>query len=203
MSSPVLSARTEGEGGRPGSNRYREDHDLACLPLTPRPPRWTAGTTGFEPAASRLTNECSSAELRPLRLHGAGGIRTHGLELMRLARTAAPLPRYLAGRSRTCDLRRPKPAGRPRSPTTRWIEHPRRESNPRLRVEDPASSPFDHGGMRLRRQGSNLRLTGNSRASYRLDHAGVGGRGGSRTPKARRPTRLRGGIPRRWQPFPG
>lgn len=25
--------------------------------------------------------------------HGAGGIRTHGLELMRLARTATPLPR--------------------------------------------------------------------------------------------------------------
>ena len=39
---------------------------------------------------------------------------------MRLARTAPPLPRSLAGRSRTCDLRRPKPAGWPRSPTTRW-----------------------------------------------------------------------------------
>ncbi len=57
----------------------------------------------------------------------AGGIRTHGLELMRLARTAAPLPRvapqarngYLAGRSRTCDLRRPKPVGWPVSPTAR------------------------------------------------------------------------------------
>ena len=51
------------------------------------------GTTGFEPAASRLTSECSAlSELRPLG-SGAGGIRTHGLELMRLARTTAPLPR--------------------------------------------------------------------------------------------------------------
>jgi hypothetical protein len=44
---------------------------------------------------------------------------------MRLARTAAPLPRValqgLAGRSRTCDLRRPKPAGWPLSPTTRRL----------------------------------------------------------------------------------
>src|SRR5690348_2661654 len=47
---------------------------------------------------------------------GAGGIRTHGLELMRLARTAAPLPRNLAGWSRTSDLRLPKPAGWPSPP---------------------------------------------------------------------------------------
>jgi hypothetical protein len=32
---------------------------------------------------------------------------------------------------------------------------------------------FDHGGMKLRRQGSNLPLAINSRASYRLDHAGT------------------------------
>src|SRR5205823_10613501 len=51
-----------------------------------------AGTTGLEPAAARLTSERScSSELRPR--SSAGGIRTHGLELMRLARTAAPLPR--------------------------------------------------------------------------------------------------------------
>ena len=71
-------------------------------------------------------------------LHSAGGIRTHDLELMRLAGTATPLRRkqvgragkagpafgrrrkrapYLPGWSRTSDLRRPKPAGWPRSPT--------------------------------------------------------------------------------------
>ena len=50
----------------------------------------------------------------------------------------------LAGRSRTCDLRFPRPAGWPSSPTTR--RNPRRDSNPHLRVEGPASQPFDHGG---------------------------------------------------------
>lgn len=58
----------------------------------------------------------------------AGGIRTHGLELMRLAGTAAPLPRVarsarksrgLAGWSRTSGLRFPKPAGWPSFPTAR------------------------------------------------------------------------------------
>jgi hypothetical protein len=53
------------------------------------------------------------------------------------------------------------------------MKNPRRDSNPHLRVEGPVSSPFDHGGSRLRRQGSNLRLASNSRVSYRLDHAGT------------------------------
>jgi hypothetical protein len=86
--------------------------------------------------------------------------------------------------------------------------------------------------VKLRRQGSNLRLAINSRASYRLDYAETrrrqqdsnlraaeaayalatrclsysamppqGGRRGSRTPKTRRPTRFRDGIPRQWQSF--
>ena len=75
------------------------------------------GTTGLEPAASRLTSECSALlsyapkgkeereakDSRSCRWRGrrtpsssAGGIRTRGLELMRLARTAAPLPRKSA-----------------------------------------------------------------------------------------------------------
>ena len=66
------------------------------LPFTPRPPRSGDDRTltgGLSPDKRAL---CSS-ELRPL--SSAGGIRTHGLELMRLARTAAPLPRkvWLAG----------------------------------------------------------------------------------------------------------
>ena len=59
----------------------------------------TAGTAGLEPAASRLTSERSGRlSYAPIESR-AGGIRTHGLELMRLARTAAPLPRkvWLAG----------------------------------------------------------------------------------------------------------
>jgi len=52
----------------------------------------------------------------PILSSSAGGIRTHGLELMRLARTAELLYRAtisLAGWSRTSDLRCPKPAGWP------------------------------------------------------------------------------------------
>jgi hypothetical protein len=51
----------------------------------------TTRTTGLEPAASRWTAERSARLSYVPRC--AGGIRTHGLELMRLARTASPLPR--------------------------------------------------------------------------------------------------------------
>jgi hypothetical protein len=80
----------------------------------------TAGTAGLEPAASRLTSERSGRLSYAPIWSRAGGIRTHGLELMRLARTTAPLPRcwiWLArlepasggdvtGRGRTCDAPR-------------------------------------------------------------------------------------------------
>ena len=72
---------------------------------------------------------------------------------MRLARTAAPLPRCvagLAGWSRTSGLRFPKPAGWP-SPL-QPDENPRRDSNPRFRAENPASLPLDHGGMSISRR---------------------------------------------------
>src|SRR5204863_6853727 len=59
---------------------------------------------------------CTS-ELRPL--DSAGGIRTHGLELMRLARTASPLTRK-SGRQES-NLRSPAPeaGGVSNSPTAR------------------------------------------------------------------------------------
>ena len=113
------------KGGRSDSNRHCGIHTPRCLPL--HHGHHGAGTTGFEPAASRLRRSAqrSPAELRPdvlrmprrraltaaqgrrrqpaargrlarrlaLDVDSAGGIRTHGLELMRLARTAAPLPR--------------------------------------------------------------------------------------------------------------
>jgi hypothetical protein len=149
-----------------------EAHNLGCSPLTPRPPR--AGTTGLEPATSRLTSERSARLSYAPERDSAGGIRTHDLELMRLARTAAPLPRSLAGRSRTCDLRRPKPVGWP-APL-----QPEDERVPPAGFE-PAPSGlrarrhhrFDHGGRKLRRQGSNLRLASNSRACCPLHHAGI------------------------------
>jgi hypothetical protein len=112
---------------------------------------------------------------RTSRGDSAGGIRTHGLELMRLARTAAPLPRDESDRQES-NLRSPVPetGGVANSPTAR-----RRTSTPggtrtrSFRVEGPASSPFRPRGRELRRQGSNLPLASNSRASYRLDHAGT------------------------------
>ncbi len=177
------------------------DHNPGCFRL--HHGHHEAGTTGLEPAASRLTSECSgSSELRPRenrprkqkggrrdrlpatggrdvavcsapepavahrhscqrvsapppphrlaleacrsQLHvraralhqplfchflgppvggpivdSAGGIRTHGLELMRLARTAAPLPRK-SGRQES-NLRSPAPeaGGVSVSPTAR------------------------------------------------------------------------------------
>ena len=95
---------------------------------------------------------------------------------MRLARTAAPLPRNLAGRSRTCDLRRPKPVGWPAPLQPVVFSTPGGPRTRSFRVESPASSPVrprGHGMAKLRRQGSNLPLAINSRASCRLDHAGT------------------------------
>ena len=57
LSSPVLSVRVKGD--RPDSNRYREVHDLGCCRYTTATTRKGAGTTGLEPAAPRLTTECS------------------------------------------------------------------------------------------------------------------------------------------------
>ena len=45
-------------GGRPDSNRYHEVHNLECCRYTTATTE--AGTTGLEPAASRLTSECSA-----------------------------------------------------------------------------------------------------------------------------------------------
>jgi hypothetical protein len=52
----------------------------------------TGGVEPPQPEATRLQRGELSRAQRPL-VSGAGGIRTHGLELMRLARTAPPLPR--------------------------------------------------------------------------------------------------------------
>jgi hypothetical protein len=134
LSSPVLSVRkTEGRasgfepeprGSQPRMLPLHHDHQVSGDDRT-------------------RTGACSPDKrvLLPLSyvpMHSAGGIRTHGLELMRLARTASPLRRkqlgragkagpafgrrrkrapYLPGWSRTSDLRRPKPAGWPNSPT--------------------------------------------------------------------------------------
>ena len=112
VGSPMLSVRVEGVAGRTRTGvagiTTRNAHRCTTA---------TAGTAGLEPAASRLTSERSGRlSYAPIESR-AGGIRTHGLELMRLARTTAPLPRSgLAGRTRTCDLRLPGPVGWPAPP---------------------------------------------------------------------------------------
>jgi hypothetical protein len=166
----------------------------------------------------------------PVKRDGAGGIRTHGLELMRLAGTAAPLPRGegLVGRSRTCGLRRPKPAGWPRSPTTRWIgKHPRRGCSAVSRFSRPGDESsggrartcasrltvarlrrLDHtgtsGGSRIRTCGRSPACALATRCLQPLGHASECERKGRESnPQGLWPTRFRDGVPHPWQPFRG
>ena len=95
VSSPMLSVRLKGwpAGLEPASPGSRP----GMFASIPRPQRGRPGVD--PPAASRLTSERSGRlSYAPIGSR-AGGIRTHGLELMRLARTTAPLPRkvWLAG----------------------------------------------------------------------------------------------------------
>ena len=102
---------------------------------------------------------------------------------MRLARTAAPLPRsgwqtaiWPAGVEPAVSCARSRRGGRlPYSQLTSTSGGIRTRS---FRVEGPASSPVrPRGHGELRRQGSNLRLASNSRASYRSTTPEEGGRG--------------------------
>ena len=106
----------------------------------------------------------------------AGGIRTHGLELMRLARTASPLPRKSGWQESNLRSPAPEAGGVAKLPYSQMNDR----SAPPAGLEPAASGlrarrhrRFDHGGIPLRRQDSNLPLAINSRASCRLDHAGT------------------------------
>ena len=91
----MLSVRMEcKEGGRPGSNRYREDHDLECCRYT------TATTSGDDRTRTgglspdkRVLLPLSYAPEREEKLRGWDS--NPRLELMRLARKAAPPPRVV------------------------------------------------------------------------------------------------------------
>jgi hypothetical protein len=78
-----------------------------------------AGTTGFEPATSRLTSERSAQLSYAPERGSAGGIRTHDLKLMRLARTAAPLPRKSGWQESNLRSPAPEAGGVASSPTAR------------------------------------------------------------------------------------
>ena len=119
---------------------------------------------------------------RPI-LSSAGGIRTHDLELMRLARTAAPLPRVARRRGRGLCPR----------PLTHVVVSARSRHAP----AKPGRTSRGYSGGRARTCFSRLtvaRLTDSTTPER-------SGRRGSRTPKALKPTRFRDGVPRRWQSF--
>ena len=147
--------------------------------------------TGDLPADNRLLLPLSYAP----RASGAGGIRTHGLELMRLARTAAPLPRVALSRTnrsgrQESNLRSPAPeAG-----GVALLPHSQMKAPP-AGLEPAASGlrarrhhRFDHGGKtvpfsvggagpRLRRGGRRRRprMRGSSRPRRVAGRAGPEG----------------------------
>ena len=142
LSSPVLSVRKT-EGRSPGFEPEPRGSRPRMLPL-----HHGHHVSGDD---RTRTGACSPDKrvLLPLSyvpLHSAGGIRTHDLELMRLAGTATPLRRDLPGWSRTSDLRRPKPAGWPISPTGSR-DTPGGTRTRSFRIESPASFRFDHRGV--------------------------------------------------------
>ena len=120
------------EGGRPGSNRRQRGSQPRMLPLTPQPPRGgpprgrgrpdsnrrPGVTTGLEPAAA-ADNRALWPEHAPWKLRGwDSNPRSRAHEAREDSRSstalrACALKTGLAGRSRTCDLRRPNPAGWP------------------------------------------------------------------------------------------
>ena len=203
LSSPVLSVRDE-EGGRPDSNRHREDHDLGCLPL--HHSHHEAGTTGLEPAASRLTSECSarlsyapSDEWRGWdsnprsRAHEAREDSHSSTALVRIW-PAGVEPAVSGARSRRGGLlpysqltSAAPPAGlepaasglrarRHRRSTTGAMKAPAAGIEPALsRVTVARLAARPHRNEKRKERESN--------------------------PQGRRPTRFRDGIPRRWQSF--
>lgn len=82
-------------------------------------------------------------------LDSAGGIRTHGLELMRLARTAAPLPRKSGWQESNLRSPVPETGGVACSPTARRrsASTPGGTRTRSFRVEGPASSPLRPRGQ--------------------------------------------------------
>ena len=169
----MLSVRM-GKGDRPDSNRHCEAHNLGCSPLHHdhhgvfHDHGHNYGDDRTRTGADSLARQASALPLSYAPKSRAGGIRTHGLELMRLARTATPLPRR-SGRQES-NLRSPVP----KTGGVAKLPHDQAKAPP-AGLEPAASGlrarrhlTFDHGGKKkLRRQDSNLRLAINSRASYR------------------------------------
>jgi hypothetical protein len=212
---------------QPPSRRHRGE---AALPLRRhRKRRLGTGTTGLEPAAYRLTSERSPSELRPPRWRGWDSnprSRAHEARedsrsstALQTAVPAKPPPppcrhrkrRLRSGRQES-NLRSPAPeaggvATLPHDQTKQGTPGGTRTRS--FRVEGPASSPVrprgrESSGGRARTCASRLtvaRLSLSTTPERAEAHASRGGRGGSRTPKAAKPTRFRDGVPHPWQPF--
>ena len=127
LSSPVLSVREGGVAGRARTGAAGITTPDASVYTTATTERGRPDSTdGLSPDKRSLF----SSELRPR--SSAGGIRTHGLELMRLARTASPLPRKSGWQESNLRSPAPEAGGVASLPYSQLIESPRRESNPQL-----------------------------------------------------------------------
>ena len=187
----MLSVRVGGAADRARTGTARITTSNAAV--TPQPPR--AGTTGVEPAAYRLTSERSAVELRPREWRGwDSNPRSRAHEAREDSRSSTAL-RARSGRLES-NQRSPVPETGGVASPLQPDEYPRRELNPRLRVENPASLPSRPRGhvnsrrswnrttpcsssasraatdtdlrrTKLRRQDSNLRDAINSRVSGR------------------------------------
>ncbi len=129
---------------RPRSQLFTSSAPLPARSAPPPPHRSAleACRSQLHVRAHALRSPCSvTSSARPStgrssNSHSAGGIRTHGLELMRLARTAAPLPRVALSRERRSgrqdsNLRSPTPevGGVADLPYDQSVLAPRQDSN--------------------------------------------------------------------------
>jgi hypothetical protein len=192
--------RTHARGSRPDSNRYCEVHDLGCC-------RYTTATMDGDDGTRTRDRSPDKRQLLPLSYvpewrgwDSNPRSRAHEARGDSRSPTARVWPAGVEPAISGSRHRRGGPL-----PHSQMQRNPRRDSNPRFRVESPASSPSrprghessealesnqallvisepcrrGHLPPRLRRQDSNLPFASNSRASYRLDHTGTKG-GGSR-----------------------
>jgi hypothetical protein len=204
LSSPVLSARDEG-GGRPDSNRYREVHHLGCCRYT-QPPRKEGGRNGDD---RTRTGDLSPDKrvLSPLSYAPEwrgwdSNPRSRAHEAREDSRSSTALCRGLAGRSRTCDLRCPRPAGwptplQPDETRTGTRSLPSGPGRSRTCTTPIKSRPLSHSSYeaanRRDRQGSNLRRLAFQTSALPLSYGHMDGRSWSRTRD------LSGSPPRRWR----
>ena len=143
IGSPQPGAETLPSDG-PGASccTSRQTCQRRCDAATPSPVGPGGLSAQLHVRARALPSPCSvTSSTRPStgrssNSYGAGGIRTHGLELMRLARTAAPLPRVALSRERRSgrqdsNLRSPTPevGGVADLPYDQSVLAPRQDSN--------------------------------------------------------------------------